>query len=371
MSHAFHAETQRRNSAAVVFLKEMSLCFVVLTLILVGRHELAAGGGAPLPDAWAIRAGILQDLVAELPAGRQAFVSSPAFMPLPGVAALPFLPFLPPAGYGYAYLYGLALLLSIAAPALRRLLSEWGAGAWQWVALVLLGGVAAWLGATEYSDGLACLAMLILALYLESRPLVELRAVAGVFWGLALFAHAGGFPLVAARIVHGAASCVWRRWSAEDRAVAWIQGVCVAYVLVVYLFLNWMIMGSWLYPARAAVHLRAFTREQASLEPLAAALARTCPGRIPVVSGHWGYVVRPVLVGLRGYHFLDFHPAKVPAHESRPLVLVVPSARNPLARFCDIRPDGPGWAAGPVRYLRLAQTADWCFYLVDRDARAP
>lgn len=367
MSHEFHADADRRNNAVFIFLKETILCFVLLTLILIWRHEQAAD----VSSVWLIRAGILRDLVAELPAGRQAFVSSPAFMPLPGVAALPFLPFLQPAGYGYAYLYGLALLLSLAALPLRHLLRHWGAGPLQWLAPVLLAVAAVALGPMEYSDWLACLAMLILALYFESRTLTELRAVAGVFWGLILFAHVAGFALVAARILFAAASCLWRRWSAEDKAVAWIQGVCVAYVLIVYLFLNWMIMGSWLYPVRAVVHLRPSGSGYTATESLAVALARTCPGRIPVVSGHWGYVVRPVLTGMRGYHFLDFHPAKVPPHESRPLVLVVPSPRNPLARFCDVRPDDPDRPADSVRYLRLTQTPDWCFYLVDQSARVP
>jgi len=364
MSSAFHADSARRNSALFSFLKETSLCFVLVTLVLVWRQEQAA---AP-STAWIVRSGMLRDLAAELPSGRQALVCSPAFMPLPGVAALPFLPFLPPAGYGYAYLYGLAGLLSLAALPLRALLRQRGGGRWASAATPLLALAAAALGPTEHSDLLACLAMLILALYFESRDLAELRAVAGVFWGLTLFAHAAGFALVALRIL--AAGAAFRRWrrSAEEKAVRWIQGVCVVYVLLVYLFLNWMIMGAWLYPLRTAARLGPSGAPGAAPEPLAGALAHACPDRTPVVSGHWGYGVQPYLDAVGGYRFMDFHPSKVPLLESRPLVLVVPAAGNPLARLSDWRLPDPARQADAVTYLLLTQTPDWRFYLFDSTA---
>ena len=43
-----------------------------------------------------------------------------------------------------------------------------------------------------------------------------------------------------------------RRASRETRAVYWIQGVSIFYALAVYLFLNWMIMGSPVYPFATA-----------------------------------------------------------------------------------------------------------------------
>jgi hypothetical protein len=231
--------------------------------------------------------------------------------------------------------------------------------------MFLLALAAAALGPTGHSDLLACLPMLILALYFERRDLAELRALAGVFWGLVVFAHAAGFVLVALRIAVAAVAFLWRRRTTEEKAVGWIQAVSAAYVLVVYLFLNWMIMGSWLYPLRTAAWARPFGRGGASSQSLAAALARHCPDRTPVVSGHWGYVVRPLLAAAEGYHFIDFHPAKLPLQESRALVLVVPAPGNPLARLCDLRPDAPARQAGIGSYLRLAQTPDWIFYLVD------
>lgn len=356
MNNAFHADAHHANRALLAFLKEMALCFVLLTLVLVWRHELAAGPS----DPWLIRSGMLRDLVAERPIGRQALVCSSAFLPMPSVAALPFLPFLPPAGYGYAYLYGLACLLSLAALPLRVLLRQWGAGRLQGAATLLLALAAAVLGPTGYSDCLACLAMVILAVYFEHRDLAELRALAGVFWGLALFSHAVGFVLVALRIAIAGITCLQRRWSAEEKAIHWIQSVGIVYILVVYLFLNWMIMGSWLYPLRMASRPRIAGSGLVAPEPLAEALARMCPGRIPVVSGYWAYTIQPFLAAMDGYHFIDFHPAKLPALDPRPFVLVVPAPGNPLARFPGMR------LHSPAPYLQLGQTPDWHFYIVSR-----
>ena len=346
------------------FLKEAALCFVLLTLVLVWRQ-----GQADSPSyLWLVRAGMLQDLAAELPVGRQALVSSPAFMPLAGVAALPFLPFLPPGGYGYAWLYGLAGLLSLAAFPLRVLLEGWSRGRLGGLAVPLLALAAAMLGPTAYGDLLACMAMLILALYFETRDLAELRALAGVFWGLTLFAHVAGVALVVLRAGVAVAVLLRRPWSAEERAVRWIQGVCVAYILGVYLFLNWMIMGSWGYPLRTMARPLLAEHPRAASEPLAAAMERICPGMTPVVSGYWGYTIRPVLAASGGYHFIDFHPAKLPSRETRPLVLVMPAPGNPLAGLCDVKPGMSPRGDKIVNYLQLAQTPDWCFYLIDSAA---
>jgi hypothetical protein len=349
---------QAWRGTLLAYIRETGVCFVLVTLALVLTHERAAESS----DLWLIRSGLLRDLAAELPIGRQAAVSSLAFMPLPVVAALPFLPFVHSAGTVYAYLYGLAALLALAAQPLRLLLAGWGAGRWQVAAPLLLVLAAAALGPTEHGDLLACLAMLILAVFLERRELAEIRALAGVFWGLVLFAHAAGIALVALRIIGDAAVCGWRRLRAEEKAVRWIQAVSVAYVLTIYLFLNWMIMGSAFYPVRGVSSLWRSGRGTSGREPLADALARTCPGLTPVASGHWSYVIRPLLAATDGYAFLDFHPAKLPVWETRSLVLVVPAPTHPLARFSDLRPDHP---PGSARYLRLAQTPDWIFYLID------
>jgi hypothetical protein len=349
---------QTWQSTLLATLRETGIAFVLITLALTLAHEWAAEP----TDVWLIRSGMLRDLAAELPIGRQAAVSSLAFMPLPTVAALPFLPFVRSTGCVYAYLYGLAALLALAARPLRLLLARWGAGRLQVAAPLLLALAAAALGPTEHGDLLACLAMLIVAVFLERRDLAEMRALAGVFWGLVLFAHAAGIALVALRIIGDAALCGrWRR-RAEERAIRWIQAVSVAYVLTIYLFLNWMIMGSAGYPARSVSSLWRSECGASEREPLADALARICPGMTPVASGHWNYVIRPLLAATDGYAFIDFHPAKLPAGETRSLVLVVPAPTNPLARFSDLRPAG---APGSARYLRLAHTPDWIFYLID------
>jgi len=345
----------------LAFIRETAVCFVIVTLTLVWVY----GHASHASDLWLIRSGMLRDLASELPAGRQAAVSSLAFMPLPVVAALPFLPLLRPAGYIYAYLYGLAALLALAAQPLRLLLARWGGGRLQGSAPLLLALAAASLGPTVHGDLLACLAMLILALFFERRGLAEMRALAGVFWGLVLFAHAAGIVLVALRLIGGLAGCRRHRPNAEENAVRWIQAVSVAYVLAIYLFLNWMIMGSAFYPVRSARVLLPPGRAAVETEPLADALARTCPGFTWVTSGHWGYVAATLLDATDGYVFIDFHPAKLPPAETRPLVLVVPASANPLARFSDLRPDDSIRGSGAIRYIRMAHTPDWNFYLID------
>ena len=346
---------------ALAFLREFSLCFVLFTLVLVWRQEQQA---AP-SELWLMRAGMMRDLVAELPTGRQAAVSSLALMPLATVTALPFLLFLPPSGYGYAYLYALAALLALAAPAWRALLRGWGMGRGQWLAPVSLAVLAGWLGPTNHGDLLACLAMLLLAWYFEQRDLAELRALAGVFWGLVLFAHVLGLALLGLRLV--AAGVAWWRWRRvpEERAVRWIQGTSALYLLVVYLFLNWMIMGTALYPWRAATWTWPLARITPPMASLDQALSHQCQGLTPVVSGPWGYVIQPLLRETHGYHFVDFDPAKLPREESRPLVLVVPTPGNPLARWQDSRPATGDSPAAALNYLRLGQTPDWIFYLID------
>ncbi len=341
------------------FLRETLLGFVLLTLVLVWRQADATHPS----DTLLIRAGMLRDLAAGLPTGRQALVGLPDFLPLSGLAALPFLPFLPPAAYGYAYLFGLAGLLALASYPLRVLLCQWAGTRLSATAPLLLALAAAGLGPTNSSDLLACLAMLILALYFETRALAELRALAGVFWGLALFAHAAGLMLAVVRLLGAVIANWWKPHDAAQRAVQWIQRIGAAYLLAIYFFLNWMIMGEAGYPLH---HLR-LPRSAAhtAVEPLADALRRECPDRTPVVSGAWGYLIQPLLTATAGYHFLDFHPAKLPPEETRALVLVVPAPTNPLRAHADLYPDDPRLAPQAARYLLLAQTPDWRFYVIN------
>lgn len=345
----------------VRFVSHTLLAFIAFSLILSLNHWRVER----VPDLWTIHAGLLQDLAAEWPIGRQALVSSLAVMPLTSLAALPFLPMLQPAAYGFAYFYGLALLLALAVVPLRGLLGRWGFGRARAAAPLVLALAAALLGSTEWSDLLACLAMLILALYVESRGLPELRALAGVFWALVLFSHVAGLILVALRF--GWAAVSRARWRAhpEARAVQAIQGISVLYGFGVYLFLNWMIMGSALYPRATASGRWPGRDTEACKTQLARLLARDYSDCRPVVSGLWGYAIQPLLNTTEGYHVVDFHPRKLPPDESGNLVLVIPAPGNPFAPLNDLTPgdirSNPDYASQPV----VESTPEWTFVRID------
>ena len=73
-------------------------------------------------------------------------------MPLPNLAALPFLPFLKPGAFGFAYLYGLAALLALAAAPLRHVFCRLGLVRFRAAAPVMLAWAAFLLGPTAWSD---------------------------------------------------------------------------------------------------------------------------------------------------------------------------------------------------------------------------
>jgi len=363
-THAAHDSVSWRT-AFNAYIREYVLCFVLLSLILVWRHARIE-----LPSAhWQIRTGMLQDLVAELPLGRQAAVSSLSFMPLTLIAALPFLPVLPPGAYGYAYLYGLAMLLVLVVHPLNVVLKEAGAARLRGAAILLPVIAAATLHPARHGDLMACLSMFLLVVFFERRTLPEERALAGIFRGLTLFAHAAGLLLL---VLHAALAALTRGRHArreEDKAVRWIQRACTVYMLVIFLFLNWMIMGNALYalqthPLRRAAGM-GIDRATHQLE---ADLKRHGLNGVPIVSGHWGYVIKPLLEARQGYHFIDFHPDKLPSSDNRDLVLVVPTRSNPLAVFADWRPYALLARQRTPPYLLLGQSRDWAFYLIDRSA---
>ena len=340
------------------FVAHTTLCFILFSLVLAFRHGLAGGAS----DLWSIHTGLLQDLTAELPIGRQALVSSLAVMPLGSLAALPFLPFLKPAAYGFAYLYGLAALLALSALPLRGVLRHFGLARVSAAAPALLALAAFLLGSTGWTDLLPCLAMLIVAVYFETRDLAELRALAGVFWALALFAHLAGLCLVAGLWAWRLVGRFKVSLKPETRAVRWIQGASILYGFGVYLFLNWMIMGSPVYPFASAPWWRLPAGKTAPYrEQLTRILAREYSDCRPVVSGLWGYTVQPLLEATEGYHVADFHPGKLPSDEPAGLVLVMPVGRNPLAPLSDMTPDrirpDDAYASPPV----IVTTPDWVF----------
>ncbi len=382
---------------ALRFVRHASLCFILFSLVLIFKQGLSGG----TTDIWLIRSGILRDMTAELPLGRQALVSSLAVMPLPSLAALPFVPFLQPAAFGYAYLYGLALLLALAALPLRNVLNHCFARAWIGeVAPGVLALAAFLLGATEWSDLLALLALLILAIYLETRTSPEVRALAGVFWALVLLSHVVGLVLVSVRLVwmgSGRKSFVAgfvasfvdkvnekvndkvndkvydkvndkvhqtrQTGDAGRHAVNWIQATSIFYGLIVYLFLNGMIMGAPGYPFFSAPWWRLSGGETAVCkQQLARLLTTRYSDCRPVVSGVWGYAILPLLEATEGWHVADYDAGKLPPDETGAMVLVIPSGRNPFARFSDRRPDA-ATAALPI----CETLPGWTFVRIEPD----
>jgi hypothetical protein len=314
------------------FVRQTTLSFILLSLVLAVKQWHVGVLSVP----WLIHTGMLQDLAAELPTGRQALVSSLAAMPLSSLMALPFLPLLSPAGFGLAYLYGLALVLALSSVPLSSVLRRLGCVRTQAAAPFLLAGCAALLGSTEWSDGLACLAMLILAVYFEIQDRPELRALSGIFWALTFFAYWAGIFLVGLRLATMLLARLTGIVNRETRAVHWIQGVSILYVFSVYFFLNWMIMGSPVYPfATAAWRLPGRDTTECRRE-LAAALSKQYSDCRPIVSGLWGYTIQPLIVASDGYHFIDFKAGKLPSSESGSFVLVIPTAQNPLANMSDL-----------------------------------
>lgn len=360
MKHPTMAPEPRQEllHQALGFVRHASLCFILFSLVLVFKHGLSGGA----TDIWMIRSGILRDMTAELPLGRQALVSSLAVMPLPSLAALPFVPFLQPAAFGYAYLYGLALLLALAALPLRNVLNHCFARARIGeVAPGVLALAAFLLGATEWSDLLALLAALILAIHLETRTTPEVQALAGVFWALVLLSHVAGLVLVSVRLVWMGLGRLWRAVDRERRAVNWIQATSIFYGLVVYLFLNGMIMGAPGYPFFTAPWWRLSGRETAVCkQQLARLLTTRYSDCRPVVSGVWGYAIQPLLESTEGCHVADYDAGKLPPDETGAMVLVIPSGRNPFARFSDRQPDA-ATAALPI----CETTDDWTFVRIE------
>jgi hypothetical protein len=346
----------RCRSTNEPFMFATASSFILLATLLAS--QAAADGFGLLVQ---IRAAVLADFIAELPIGRQALVSSGWLLPLPGFAALPFLPFLPVAGYGYACLYGTALVVALntlpLAGLLRRLrLPVWGTLP---AALLLQAAGAEWLGASGAGDWLACLALLSTALFLEGETALPSRALAGVFYGLALLTHPVGIAVAALRLLVMAV----RRWTvarghAEQQAVDFTRLVSIAYCAAILLFLNWMIMRDPLFPAQHFRWSRPTATVAQALEALEQELAGPLASFLPVASGHWSYLAQPLLKRRQGRGFIDFHPDKLHAGETRSPLLILPQPGNPLDALADIdRVPGA---------VLLSQTPQWRFYLVPR-----
>jgi len=338
---------------------QIVLGFIFLSLALV----LAAQRRTSPNPVLAIRAGGLSDLLHEMPIGRQSLVSSLYVMPLPSLMALPFTPLLRPEAYGYAYLYGLALLMAFSSAALASLLRRLRVPWPSFVGLVALILSAYALGGSVYSDLLACTAAVILALYFECAARPVLKALAGVFWGLALIAHPIGILIVALWILVVLLRRAFARRDTERNAIRWIQTVSVLYTVGVYLFLNWMIMSDSFYSVRAFRPNKSVARIGERADALSRHFRDEYGSYVPVVSGHWGYLVRPFLREYQGYHFMDFHPDKLPPWEERTPLLIVPAQENPCAAICDIGDRFSSGARWSRDYLLLESDDEWRFYV--------
>ncbi len=351
--------TRFRNSSRLIAWTVLS--FIVLCSLLA----LAGSEQASPPMQSQIRAGILRDVIAEDPLGRQALVCSLWVMPLPTVAALPFCPLLRPHAYGLAYLYGLALVMATATIPLAVLLKRVRVPLSRLVSTVLLAVCAFGLGRTSYSDLLPCLAFIIVAVFFETRKEPVLRALAGVFYGLALLSHVLGIAAGAVKLIAIILNRVFAGRDKERRAIHWVQGISVGYACFVYLFLNWMIMQTPIWPLRNFhPHVPGPYTGEAARE-LLVTLRRDYPSSAPVASGHWGYLAEPVLEATGGYHFIDFDRMRVPSWEQRDLVLVVPR-KTPLRSLSDVPPELQGSPARIAGYLFLSETPHWVFYQVVR-----
>jgi len=340
------------------------ICQIVLGFILLSLALVLAGHQQSTPNPiFTIRAGGLTDLIHETPIGRQSLVSSLYVMPLPSLMALPFTPFLRPETYGYAYMYGLALLMAFSAPALASLLSRLRVPLPSVLGLAALVLIAYALGDSVYSDVLACVAAVILALYFECAPLPVLRSLAGVFGGLTLIAHPIGILIVALWISVAMLRRALARRNGERNATHWIQMVSVVYTIGVYLFVNWMIMGDALYSVRTFHSGKGTFEMGRRADALSQLFGDEYSSYAPIVSGHWGYLVGPFLREYQGYHFMDFHPDKLPAWEERTPLLIVPTRKNPCAAICDVGgrlSSGSKWSAD---YLLLGSDDEWRFYV--------
>lgn len=312
-----------------------------------------------------LRAGILHDLVAELPIGRQGLVSSLWALPLPTLAALPFSIFTGPTSLFLAHLYGLALVLSFAAAPLASLLRRLRVRRSETVAVGLLClPAAAGMGAL-WMDLAACVAVLVVAVHFDTHRNRTLASLSGTFYGIAALSHPLGMALAALRLGALVVTALARRDPA-CRAVSLVRGCQIAYAFLVYIFVCWMIMGDPLHSLARFSPLPAREPGSGAARDLALRLRGDYADFAPTVSGLWGYAIKGILAERAGHHFVDFHPARIPDWERRHILLVVPSRANPLHTLSDLDPRMTTRGEVLAGSLLLSETADWQFYLVAR-----
>ena len=344
----------RAHRTSVSFMFTTVTSFILLATLLAS--QAAANGFSVFVQ---IRASVLADFIAELPIGRQALISSFWLLPLPSFAALPFVPFLSTEGFGYACLYGTALVVALNTLPLAGLLQRIRlphTGALPAALLLQTAGVL-WLGSMGQHDLLVGIALLTTALFLEGESTLPSRALAGVFYGLALLTHPIGIAAALLRLLVMAVRCGFlARENAEQHALDFTRMASIVYCTGVLFFLNWMIMSDPFFPTK---HFR-WSRPAVTINQAFDALERELSGPLisfmPVASGHWAYLAQPLLERHQGHGFIDFHPDKLHPGEIRSPLLILPQPGNPLDALADIR-SVPG-------AVLLSQTPLWRFYLV-------
>ena len=310
--------------------------------------------------------------------GRQAMVSSLHIMPLQGLPALPFLPLVGLRHAAIAYAHGLAILLALATLSLANLLARMQqaprpATAIRYqpprttftliIALSLLLILSLQFAGHGITGPLAALACLIMAMDFELRPTPLHRAMAGLFWGCAALSHWTGLIatsgwMIVRMVQMGRALSRGHRW-----AIAFIQLVSALYLAGIHLFLSALIMRDPLYAVRS---FRIPPRHGAPVESLEHAFRTATPNAAPVVSGHWGYLVQPFITEHGGHHVIDFHPDKMPAWDTRDLVLVEPAPGNPLVPFSDSLQRLRERQTNLRGCLLITETGGWRFYAISR-----
>ncbi len=353
----------RPARAAAGAAARFACAFVLISLALVVAVRL--GDAAP---ALTIRAGILADLLAERPEGRQGLVCSLWFMPLPVLPAMIFAPWVRESALALAHLYGAALVLALAVGPAASLLARLGVRRAPVAVVALWVALAAATVATPWADTPACLAILVVGVSLDLHGHRVLRALSGTAYGLALLAHPAGLLAAVLRLAGGFAWVIAGKRSPPSRAVEWVRAAQIAYAALVYLFLCHMIMGDATYPFRHTPLQPPRSIAPAETRALEDRLRDAYPDFAPVVSGLWGHLVQEALTAQAGHRFVDFHAERLPTWERRDALLILPTPANPLHALSDLDPrmlDG----RGAMRHaLRLEQTPWWAFYQVSRPA---
>ena len=336
------------------------ICFIAASILFIAwMPRLSAD------PSRAIRAGMLADLVTEMPQGRQALVSSLHVLPFPTLLALPFAAFTRTHALALACLYAVAAAGAMAVSALASLLGRLrlkGAEPFAAVCMLAAAAAAAHFG---WDDIFIAGAMLLIAVALECHPNRVVRALSGTFYGLAMLSHPFGAAAALVRLVLLLVVRVLRYRDRELAAVTWVCACQLVYVGLFYFFLCWIVMGHPFVACRKLVLPRTAMAAPPKMAPLTELISADFEGCAPVVSGLWGYLAGEPLGVHSGYRFLDFHPDKLPAWEERDIVLVVPSGNNPLAALSDLAvacPEGTFLEGA----LLLRETPDWQLWLVRR-----